>query len=103
MSLMNFLLKRKVSRDRRVIQDALALHHRGEARHDGLTLTQVSHHLEIEWRPRDGHPWDCASEPTGLHFLLAEQSREDREAALPRLFNDLPELDVIDFAVTHPD
>ena len=48
MSLKSFLLKRKASRDRKVIQDALALHHRGEVRKDGLNLTQASHHLEIE-------------------------------------------------------
>jgi len=103
MSLKSFLLKRKVSRDRKVIQDALALHHRGEARRDGLTLTQVSHHLEIEWRARDVHPWDRASGPTEREFLFAEQFMEDTDAALSRLFNDLPELDVINFAVTHPD
>jgi hypothetical protein len=103
MSLKSFLLKRKVSRDRKVIQDALALHHRGEARRDGLTLTQVSHHLEIEWRARDVHPWDRASASQEREFLFAQQSMEDTDAALSRLFNELPELDVIDFAVTHPD
>lgn len=103
MSLKSFLLKRKVSRDRKVIQEALALHHRGEARRDGLTLTQVSHHLEIEWRARDVHPWDRTSESKEREFLFAEQSMEDTDAALSRLFHEFPELDVIEFKVTHPD
>jgi len=53
MSFKSFLLKRRVSKDRKAIQDALNLQNRGEARCDGRTLTQASHHLKIEWRARD--------------------------------------------------
>ena len=74
MSLKNFLLKRKVSTNRKAIQGALDLHNRGEVRRDGLSLTRVSHHLEIEWRARDIHPWDRASESKQREVLLAEQS-----------------------------
>jgi hypothetical protein len=98
MSLKSFLLKRKPSRDRKAIQDALALHHRGEARRDGLNLIQASHHLEIEWHARDVHPWDRASKKPGdREFLFAQQSIADTDAALSRLFNELPEIDVIEF------
>jgi hypothetical protein len=103
MSLKSFLLKRKVSRDRKAIQGALDLHNRGEARRDGLALTQVSHYLEIEWRARAVHPWDRACESKEREFLFAEQSIADTDAALSRLFNELPEIDGIEFRVTHPD
>ena len=102
-SLKKFLLKRKVSKHRKAIQGALDLHNRGEARRDGLILTQASHRLEIEWRARNVHPWDRASESTQQELLFAEQSMADTDAALSRLFNELPEVDVIEFAVTHPD
>ena len=103
MSLKGFLLKRKESRHWKVIQNALALQHRGEVRRDGLVLTRASHHLEIEWRARDVHPWDRASESEEREFLFAEQSLADTDAALSRLFNELPEIDVIEFRVTRPD
>ena len=101
--LKNFLLKQKASKDRKAIQGALDLHNRGEVRRDGLTLIHASHHLEIEWRAREVHPWDRASESKQREFLLAEQSMADTDGALSRLFNELPEVDVIEFSVTHPD
>jgi len=97
MSLKNFLLKRKASKDRKAIQGALDLHNRGEVRRDGLTLTHASHHLKVEWRAREVHPWDRASASKQREFLLAEQSMADTDAALGRLFNELPEVDVIEF------
>ena len=103
MSLKNFLLKRKASKDRKAIQGALDLHNRGEVRRDGLTLTHASHHLKVEWCAREVHPWDRASASKQREFLLAEQSMADTDAALGRLFNELPEVDVIEFTVTHPD
>jgi hypothetical protein len=66
-------------------------------------LTQASHRLEIEWRARDIHPWDRDSEPEERELLFTEQSVADADAALSRLFNELPEIDVIEFSVTHPD
>ena len=103
MSLKNFLLKRKASKDRKAIQGALDLHNRGEVRRDGLTLTHASHHLKVEWRAREVHPWDRASASKQREFLLAEQSMADTDATLSRLFKELPEVDVIEFTVTHPD
>jgi hypothetical protein len=102
-SFKSFLLKRKVARDRKSIQDALALHRRGEARRDGLTLTSASHRLEIEWHARDIHPWDRSTESEEREARFAEQSIADTDAALSRLFNQLPEVDVIEFRVIHPD
>ena len=66
-------------------------------------MTQASHRLEIEWRARDIHPWDRDSEPEERELLFTEQSVADADAALSRLFNESPEIDVIEFRVTHPD
>jgi hypothetical protein len=103
MSLINFLLKWSASRGQKAIQRALDLQNRGEGRRDGLTLTRATHRLEIEWRARDVHPWDRASESNQRESLFAEQSMADTDLALSRLFNKLPEVDVIEFAVIHPD
>lgn len=66
-------------------------------------MTSASHRLEIEWRAREIHPWDRATEPREREALFAEQSIADTDAALSRLFNRLPEVDVIEFQVIHPD
>ncbi len=101
--LKSLLLKRKASKDKKAVQSALALQQLGEGRNDGLTLVQATHHLEIEWRARDIHPWDRACEPDERELLFSEQSIADTDAALSRLFNELPAIDVIEFKVTHPD
>jgi hypothetical protein len=101
--LKRFFLKRKVSRDRKAIESALDLHCRGEVRRDGLALTQASHRLEIEWRARDVHPWDRACDPGKRECLFAEQFFADTDAALSGLFDEMPEIDVIEFRVIHPD
>jgi hypothetical protein len=103
MYLKSFLSKRKMAREWKAIQNALALHRRGEVRRDGLNLISVSHHLEIEWRARDVHPWDRGTEDGEREVLFAEQSIADTDAALSRLFDELPEVNVIEFRVIHPD
>jgi hypothetical protein len=85
------------------IEHALALQRRGEVRSDGLTLTAVSHHLEIEWCARYIHPWDRGCDRREQEDRFAEQSFADTDAALSRLFNALPDVDVIEFRVLHPD
>ena len=102
-SFKSFLLQRKVAKVRRAIQDALALHRRGEVRGDGLSLISASHHLEIEWRARGIHPWDRGTEDGDREILFAEQTLADTDAALSRLFNQFPGVDVIEFRVIHPD
>ena len=102
-SLKNLLQERKAFREHKVIQESLALHHRGEVRRDGLSLNRASHHLEIEWRARDIHPWDRTDDTEIKDSLFAEQSAADADAVLSRLFKALPEIDVIEFRVIHPD
>jgi hypothetical protein len=102
-SFKNVLRKLDLYSDRHGIENALALHRRGEVRRDGLTLTRACHHLEIEWRARDIHPWDRDCEPSERELEFTEQSLADTDAALSRLFKELPEVDVIEFRVIRPD
>jgi hypothetical protein len=96
----SFVFARKRLRCR--VVRALALNRRGEARGDGLPLSRFNNRLEIEWRARQVHPWDRDLPPARVAQLFAEQCLDDTRAALERLFSALPEIDVIEFTVTHP-
>jgi hypothetical protein len=89
-------------RCRRNVRRALALHHRGEARPDGLQLLRVRNRLEIRWRARDIHPWDADVTPGHRSELFHEQLIADTEAAILRLFQALPQIDRIDLKVLDP-
>lgn len=86
----------------RRIRRALALNLRGEARKDGLAVDNVSSHLEIRWRARDIHPWDRHRPRYEREVMFAEQAMADTEAAVLRLFERLPEVDVIALSVVEP-
>lgn len=86
-------------RYQRSLNRALALHLRGEVRRDGLTLTKACNRLEIQWRARDIHPWDRDDPPERHALLFAEQMLADTEAAIFRLFEALPQVDVIKLSV----
>jgi hypothetical protein len=88
--------------DRRVIK-ALALNRRGEVRSDGLSLKQYENRLEIEWSARQVHPWDRDLSTHRVARLFAEQCLDDTAAALERAFSALPEVNTIQFKVTHPE
>jgi hypothetical protein len=98
-----FLRKSDLWRYHRRIKQALALHLRGEARRDGLTVDKVSSHLEIRWRARDIHPWDRHLARYEREVIFAEQALADTEAAVGRLFERLPEVDVIELSVLEPE
>jgi hypothetical protein len=89
-------------RYRRNIERALALHLRGEVRGDGLKATRVSNHLEIEWTARNIHPWD-RGQPWESGFLFVDQSLADTDAAVTRLFEALPHVDVIMLRIFDPE
>ena len=97
-----FLRKPDLWRYHRRIKQALALHLRGEGRRDGLTLDNVSSRLEIRWRARDIHPWDRHLARYEREAMFAEQALADTEAAVVRLFEKLPEVDVIELSVLEP-
>ena len=84
---------------RRAIDRALALHLRGEVRSDGLKLTKMSTHLEIEWLARDVHPWDFEDPPAQKALLFVRQCLADTEAAITRLFEALPQVDIVSVRV----
>lgn len=88
---------------RRRIEQALGLERRGEARKDGLRLGKMQHRLEIRWRARDIHPWDRHLPGEVKQTRFVEQALVDTEAAIARLFDSLPEIDVIDLCVTEPE
>jgi|SRR5579862_8988978 len=81
------------------IHRALALHLRGEVRRDGLVLKNACNRLEIQWRARDIHPWDRDLSFDTEESLFAEQTLADTEAAICRLFEALPQVDVIELSV----
>ena len=88
---------------RRRIEQALDLERRGEARKDGLQLGQMRHRLEIRWRARGVHPWDRHLPREERQARFIEQALLDTEAAIARLFEALPEVDLIDLRVTEPE
>ena len=82
----------------RSIGHALALN-RAEGRRDGLTLVRACNRLEVQWRARRVHPWDRDLSPAERARTLEEQSLSDAEAAILRLFEALPQVDVVDLTV----
>ena len=83
-------------RYQRDIERALALYLRGEVRRDGLEGVNLTTQLQIEWRARDIHPWDRGLlSPAQRAAAFVEQSLADTEAAVRRLFDALPQVDVI--------
>jgi hypothetical protein len=78
------------------IERALALHMRGEVRSDGLDPINLTTQLLIEWRARDVHPWDRdLLSPARRAAAFVQQSLADTKAAIHRLFDVLPQVDVI--------
>jgi hypothetical protein len=89
-------------RYRRGIERALALHLRDEVRSDGLTLKKLTNRLEIEWSARDIHPWDRNDLPEEKASLFVRQCLADTDAAITRLFRELPQVDTIALTVLEP-
>jgi len=91
-------LKRKLNgrRYKRSISRALALHLRGEVRRDGLIPIRSRTQFSIEWHARDVHPWDRGVlSPEERAEAFVRQSLADTEAAICRLFEALPQVDVL--------
>ncbi len=88
---------------RRAVLDALALHRRGEARSDGLTLVSACESIEICWRARAAHPWDRHPDAGEHASAFSAQALEDTEAALLRLFEAMPGAESIEFKVLDRD
>jgi len=83
----------------RKIDRALALHQRGEVRSDGLQLISAQAILRIEWLARSIHPWDRDLPTSVIERLFAEQCLADTDAAINRLFAEVPILNTIEICV----
>ena len=84
---------------RRSIDNALALYRRNEVRSDGLVLNSLCNRLEICWYARDLHPWDYALSPEQKESAFNLQAMEDTEAAVLRIFERRPEVQIIEVKV----
>jgi hypothetical protein len=87
---------------RRNIARALALHHRGEVRGDGLIPISIYTTVEIEWSARDIHPWDRALQGDERNLAFVAQTLSDTDAAISRLFEALPQMDALQLRVVGP-
>jgi hypothetical protein len=84
------------------IKNALALNRRNEVRPDGLVLKESSNRLEISWEARGIHPWDHDQPSPDNYAAFVEQTLEDTEAVVLRIFERLPEVDVLELKVVAP-
>ncbi len=92
----------KVRWYRRRIERVLGQVGRGEARCDGLQVNKVSNRLEIHWQARDIHHWDRDLPVERRAAAFVEQTLADTEAAISKLFDAMPQVDVIDLTVLDP-
>jgi len=80
-------------------KQALALKPRGGIRNDVLVINRLAMRVRVEWFARDVHPWDSDLPERRKAELFAQQCLEDVDAAIPRLFEQLPEIDVLEIEV----
>jgi hypothetical protein len=71
---------------------------------DGLSLKHLENRLMVEWYARHIHPWSRFLDipDQQIEQMFAEQCLDDANAALERLFSAVPEAEIIDFKVVHP-
>jgi hypothetical protein len=87
---------------RRIVA-ALKLAPRGAVPNDILAIDRFSIRLDVKWFARDVHPWDRDLPPRLQAELFTNQCLEDVEAVIPRLFEQLPEIDVLEIGVLQRD
>jgi hypothetical protein len=83
----------------RKVERALALNQRGEVRPDGLEITSAKTTLRIDWLARAIHPWDRDLPAENAERLFTQQCLDDANAAITRLFAEIPVLDTIELRV----
>ncbi len=83
----------------RRVAHALALTPRGGVKNDVLDLDRLALKVSVEWFARDVHPWDLDLPERRKAELFAQQCLEDVDAAIPRLFKELPEIEVLEIGV----
>jgi hypothetical protein len=84
---------------RSLVNRALALRPRGGLVNDRLVLHKLSGQLQLEWHARAVHPWDRDLPPCSQVEAYFEQAVADTDLAIGRIFQRLPEIDVIEIRV----
>ena len=84
---------------RSLVNRSLALWPRGGVVNDRLVLHKVSGQLQLEWHARAVHPWDRDLPACRQLEAYFEQAVADTNFAIPRIFQKLPEIDVIEIRV----
>lgn len=84
---------------RSLVNRSLALWPRGGIANDRLLLHKVSGQLQLEWRARAVHPWDRDLPACRQVEVYFEQAVADTDFAIRRIFQRLPEIDVIEIRV----
>jgi hypothetical protein len=84
---------------RSLVNRSLALWPRGGVVNDRLLLHKLSGQLQLEWHARAVHPWDRDLPPCQQVELYFEQAVADTDFAVRRIFQRLPEIDVIEIRV----
>ena len=87
----------------RRVAHALALKPRGAVRDDVLAIDRLAVALHVQWFARDVHPWDRDLPEKRRAELFAQQCLGDVDAAIPRLFEQLPEIDILEIGVLDRD
>ena len=101
--LRNLRAGRKLRHVRRLLDRALALHRRLEARPDGLALVDYSMKLTVGWRARNIHPWDRDLPDEQITVRLVDQNMHDTEDAVERIFRAFPEASALELNVFESD
>jgi hypothetical protein len=84
---------------RSLVNRSLALRPRGGIVKDRLILHKLSGQLQLEWHARAVHPWDRDLPSCRQVEAYFEQAVADTDLAIPRIFQRLPEIDVIEIRV----
>jgi hypothetical protein len=81
---------------------SLRLQPRGAVAHDELRLGALSCRLRVECRARDVHPWDRDLPEHRQAQRFAQQCLHDVDTAIARLFERVPEMQVLELVVRAP-
>ena len=84
---------------RSLVNRSLTLRPRGGVVNDRLVLHKLSGQLQLEWHARPIHPWDRDLPPCRQVEAYFEQAVADTDFAIRRMFQRLPEIDVIEIRV----
>lgn len=84
---------------RSLVNRSLALWPRGGVANDRLLLHKLSGQLQLDWHARAVHPWDRDLPTYRQLEAYFEQAVADTDLAIRRIFQRLPEIDVIEIRV----